>query len=268
MSNFNLPIVITGCQRSGTTLLLLVFNAHPSVHGIDETLFDPKQLPFYLKAPRYAPAVCFKVPLIAHEVAYIASFPGVKVLWSLRDPRDVVASMVRLQFEHKGIKASFAAHPHVGPRVQIPLLLRALEEVPVGLREEVQLFQEQDVIPPEDRSLDLNVTAAALCWRLKQELLRLYRQEEIDLRIIRYEQLVADPTPVVAEILSFVGLPWHDQVLAHHRFHRGKVTGDTDSTRPIDQKSMGRWRQMFSTSQLEIIERICAEKANELGYPL
>ena len=268
MPKFNLPIVVTGCQRSGTTLLLLVFNAHPAVRGVDETRFEPKRLPVYLKSPEYSPAVCFKLPLIAHEAAYLSSFPGVKILWSLRDPRDVVASMLRLEFDHAGVKAAFAAHPKAGPRVQIRLLERALDDLPADLQQELEAFHGQDSIPPAERSLDLNVTAAALCWRLKQEAFRLYDKEAADLRVVRYERLVAEPRSEVEALMAFAGLPWDERVMQHHRLHEGKVTGGTDSSRPIDSKSLGKWQEVLGPAQLEIIERICGGEARAAGYDL
>ncbi|HHH36036.1 MAG TPA: sulfotransferase [Gammaproteobacteria bacterium] len=268
MSKFNLPIVVTGCQRSGTTLLLLVFNAHPAVRGVDETLFDPKLLQIYLQSQEYSPAVCFKLPVIAHEAKYFAAFPGVKILWALRDPRDVVTSMVRLEFDHAGIKAPFAAHSKAGPRLQIRLLERALGDLPVDLRRELEDFHAHDSIPPVERSLDLNVTAAALCWRLKQEAFRLYEDKPVDLRVVRYERLVAEPRSEVEALISFTGLPWDERVMQHHRFHKGKVTGDTDSDRPIDRKSLGKWQEVLGPAQLEIIGRICGDEARKCGYGL
>ena len=37
----NKPILVLGCQRSGTTLLNLILDSHPQIHGFDETVLFP-----------------------------------------------------------------------------------------------------------------------------------------------------------------------------------------------------------------------------------
>jgi hypothetical protein len=92
----NRPILITGCQRSGTTLLHLVLDSHPDITGIDELDFGKVPLSEYLNSPRYHPCVSFKLPVASYEAAFIKTIPGIKVVWCIRDPRDVVVSMLEL----------------------------------------------------------------------------------------------------------------------------------------------------------------------------
>ena len=44
----NRPIIITGSQRSGTTLLNLILDSHPQIHGVDEMQFRNNTLQQYL----------------------------------------------------------------------------------------------------------------------------------------------------------------------------------------------------------------------------
>ena len=93
----NTPILITGCQRSGTTLLNLILDSHPQIKGVDEGDFFVDLLHEYLNHPDYHPYVAFKLPKISHLVPALQFVPGIKVLWCIRDPRDVVMSMLKLK---------------------------------------------------------------------------------------------------------------------------------------------------------------------------
>jgi len=97
----NIPILITGCQRSGTTLLNLILDSHPQIRGMDEWEFEETLVDEYLTGPEYHPCVAFKLPKVSYLIPALQSIPGIKVLWCIRDPRDVVTSMVRLQQDIK-----------------------------------------------------------------------------------------------------------------------------------------------------------------------
>src|SRR5512135_1034372 len=93
----NIPIIVTGCQRSGTTLFGLMLDSHPQITTVDEDEFLHERLDLYLLSPEYAPCVAFKVPMEAANFMYFGKLPGVKALWCVRDPRDVVLSMLNLK---------------------------------------------------------------------------------------------------------------------------------------------------------------------------
>lgn len=63
----NQPILITGCQRSGTTMLNLILDSHPKITGVDEMEFRNENLPHYLSHINYHPFVVFKLPIFAGE---------------------------------------------------------------------------------------------------------------------------------------------------------------------------------------------------------
>jgi len=263
----NRVILITGSQRSGTTMLVLALDSHPDVTGIDEMDFEIGRMPAYLGGPEYAPAVCFKLPSAASAVAFVRGIPGVRVLWTLRDPRAVVASMVRLPLDLDGTSVPWAAHPTGGP-IEITRGIRALGSVPPDLAEAERRYRAGAQAPPARWPLEQLVTSAALCWRLKNDLLPVYDRAGIAYRVVVYEDLVRDPEPQMRAILSFVGLKWHDDVLRHHQLHRGVSVGRTDNTRPIDTASMDKWKDVLGPAELEIVRAICGTRAAELGYAI
>jgi len=93
----------------------LILNSHPAIRGIDESKFSFPAIYRYLNEPM-APAklfVAFKLPMYAHMLSFIDTLPGCKVIWCIRDPLDVVASMEKLRAT-TGSGIPWAAHPEGG----------------------------------------------------------------------------------------------------------------------------------------------------------
>jgi Sulfotransferase family len=263
----NRVILVTGCQRSGTTMLNLALDSHPDVVGVDEDVFRIERMQDYQEAPEFAPAVALKLPGRASDLAFIRAIPGVRILWCLRDPRAVVASMVRLQLVLDGEKISWAAHP-LGAGTALEAASRTGGVAP-DLTETCRRFAVAAAAqPPRAWPLDMLVTSAALCWRLKNDLLRVYDQAGIGYRLVVYERLVNEPEAELRALLGELGLKWHDDVLRHHQLHRGWSVGHTDNTRPIDTGSLEKWREVLGPAQLDTVRSICGPRAGELGYSL
>ncbi|MFQ5509651.1 MAG: sulfotransferase [Leptospirillia bacterium] len=263
----NRAILITGSQRSGTTMLNLAMDSHPDVRGIDEVHFNRAQLGEYLSEPEYGPWVCFKLPVEATNLPLIRQIKGVKVLWALRDPRAVTASMIKLKLVLRGQKVPWAAHPYGGMQ-ELTTWVNTFKNVPPDLVGTMNWFAERMTTPPGEWPPDLLTTGAALCWRLKNELLKLYDRAGIDYRVVVYEKLVTRPEEELRSIFKYLGLDWHDDVLRHHELHEGQSVGDTDSERAIDTTSMDKWKKQLEQPQLELIRKICGPLAKDLGYEL
>lgn len=263
----NQPIVITGCQRSGTTLLNLILDSHPEVHGVDELEFRAERFQAYLRDPRFSPWVCFKLPTAAHEIKGMATVPGVRVLYCQRDPRDVAASMLKLQIRHGAVLVPWAAHPLGADRE----IVNGVKLLPAAVREELKPKLEDygrcRKRNPAGWSRADQMLAAALCWRIKAELFPLYAAAKLTTWLVLYERLLADPGCEIRQLLDFLGLPWHDDVLRHHQLHHGLSVGNTVNDRPIDPGNVGKWRKSLNDSDLAILREICGPAAS-LGYEL
>ena len=68
----NTPILVTGCQRSGTTLASLILDSHPLISSIDEMHFDTHHIDDYLTNQKFHPYVLLKLPTIAPEINSIS----------------------------------------------------------------------------------------------------------------------------------------------------------------------------------------------------
>lgn len=269
MNVMNQPILITGCQRSGTTLLNLILNSHPSITAIDEMDFDVSHITQYLSSPDFHPCVAFKLPTIAHEVASFEAIPALKVLWCIRDPRDTVASMVKLSMPQQDASSVCWALASVGGFYEISSALKVLGCTfnPERLKL-ATLFHQIQQKPSDQLSHQDALFCAAFCWRLKQELLSLYSRLHVSHFLVRYEHLVRNPEDTLRQVLSFLTLPWDDAVLHHDRLHQGIAVGDTDRSRPIESSSIGKWQTFLTHDDLRLIESLCGQMAAKYGYNL
>jgi len=267
MLHSNIPILITGCQRSGTTLTNLILDSHPDINGIDEIDFQASRITEYLNDPVFSPAISWKLPAISHNFAAIKIIPGLKVLWCVRDPRSVVASMVKLRLSiNTRLDAPWSLHP-LGGIMEINNLLSALkinssDWLKPALRRLQQITQKY----PADTTHYDAVLAGALCYRLKNELPAIYQKHGINFHIVKYEDLVRNPKHEVRNILTFIGLPWNEQVLEHHLLHAGISVGNTDNTRSIDSNSIEKWISQLTKDDLAIISQYCMSIAKIMGY--
>jgi sulfotransferase family protein len=89
---------------------------------------------------------------------------------------------------------------------------------------------------------------------------------------LRYEDLVADPEPVLRQLLAFLELRWHEAVLRHDRTHHALATHPYDhpsadaATRPIGVDAAGRFRRDLTTRQLAEVEAIAGSVLRAWGY--
>jgi len=190
------PIFIVGCQRSGTTLLRLMLDAHPNISCGPETRFlqdfakltsdgwDRLSLYGFPKSYWLDKAAEFfdsfqteyakgrgktrwadKTPRYALSLAYINDlFPNCQIVHVIRDGRDVVAS----HRDRWGYRSAVKAVE------KWPRYVRAARRVGERL--------------PEDRYVE-----------------------------VRYEDLVLDTQPTLRGLLEFLGEPWDDAVLEYDK---------------------------------------------------
>jgi len=226
----DLPILIVGMPRSGTTLVEQILASHPQVSGGGElphlsravirlvggTPADPPLLPTpgplgagvvaterarYLQRLRATGGstarVTDKMPLNALHLGLVrALVPGSRIIWCRRDPLDTIASCL---FQHFAGSNPFAYDPiHL-----------------VGFH---------------------NTLARVMThWR---------RTLGLDILELPYERLVAEQEAWTRTLLDFAGLPFDDACLRYHQSGRIAMTLSNDQVRqPIFTSSIGRWRR-------------------------
>ncbi len=215
----DLPLLIVGMPRSGTTLIEQMLAAHPRVETVGESHALPdlaRAIPSeqitsgvaaslgqrYLGALRAAAGddtarVLDKMPgNYLHLGLLSRACPGARVIHARRDPRDVCLSCY---FQNFG-----AAHSY---------------------------------------SRDLALCAAQYAEHLK--IMDHWRAVlALPVLNVRYEDVVSDPEPRVRAMLDFAGLEFDDACLRHHESGRTVTTRSSDQVRrPVYRSSLARWRR-------------------------
>jgi len=259
----NKPILITGCQRSGTTLLNLVLDSHPEIHGVDEMEYSETKLREYITAQEFHPQIAFKLPVYAPFLDWIKGLlPELRVLWLIRQPRDVVASMIATPLPlSQGSFVPWPSHPFGGVREILHCVSALPSKVIEGISPYIEHYSAIVKMPPAEWERSDMILAAALCWRVKNELPAVYKLNGIHFLTICYEQFVTFPRQEICKILEYLNLPWHDNMLHHNLLHKGILVGKTDASRPICTKSIGRWKGVFSMDELRLIDALTADLA-------
>lgn len=92
----------------------------------------------------------------------------------------------------------------------------------------------------------------------------------LDVHVVRYEDLVADPAGAVRPLLAFLGLPWDDTMLDHQRTARGRgyvaSASYSQVTEPIYDRASGRWRRY--RGEMAAVLPLLAPWAEKMGYEM
>lgn len=268
------PIIILGCQRSGTTLLGQILGAHRDAVLIDEGdgstellrkacrqgALDPATLlPGLIKARakyrddervdaagRLAPRVThvvIKAPNLTYEVDGLRRLSGQPcILFAVRDVRDVVSSMARL--------------PHVPMIANQLALMRSTPAVSERFAAEIEQLQDESIPPHVKR---------AIIWKVKTSYHSEFSAAGIDALTVRYESLVEDPQAWRQRLFEHAGLdPAH--ATNHEDVMRGIGPGFTMRGRPVDDASAQRWKRTLSDTEEQQVWDQAQPLMDELGY--
>jgi tetratricopeptide (TPR) repeat protein len=222
----DMPILVVGMPRSGTTLVEQILAGHPAVAGAGEVHFweaqgrafieaaDPARgadlrqvAQAYLQRLRQvapgAERVVDKMPFNARWAPLVhLALPNARIIHCRRNPADTCLSIM--------FTAMTATPTFPNTRADLVFYYREYQRVVAHVR---------SVLPTS-------------CWM------------DID-----YEQLVAEPEPAIRAMLGFSGLAWNDSCLAPERTKSVVLTYSQWQTRqPINAASAGRrarYREML-----------------------
>jgi hypothetical protein len=114
-------------------------------------------------------------------------------------------------------------------------------------------------------------TAAYHYERYNKEIARQALRHRRRFAILRYEDLVLQPEATLRELLDWLGEPWSDDVLRHHKVQaeRGgkeKVEGRTRVTDPIDASRVDRWTRTLGPIARRRLRRRLERLGELFGY--
>ncbi|MCB1385668.1 MAG: sulfotransferase [Hyphomicrobiales bacterium] len=280
LEQFEKLIVVAGCQRSGTTLTGQILGAHPNAFLIDEpdglypwfdayvsgdgeaqrlwnkliVAADEKYQPDHRRlrggadgerpfsaAVRYA---VLKAPNLTYDFKALAGFDiPVTIVFPVRDPRPVVASMAVLD-----------SIPMVEKQVR---LIRARPDIHALFAGEVAML-EDPLVPKHVKR--------TIFWRIKSTMYRRFLEQGLPTFMFRYEDMVADKAAYCRKIAEHAGIAEHYYLTHHEEVYVGFGPGNTRRSRPVDLRSMEKWKSQLTHEQEADIIATAGSAFHEFGY--
>jgi len=282
------PFVV-GMNRSGTTLLRMMLDAHPELVIPPETHFVPDLIRAVRR--RGAKPADALAAMKAHREWEDFGFSDDEALdWLEALPKLEPGPAARAFYE---AYASRAGKPRWGektPRyiLKMPLIQSALPEARF-----VHVIRDgRDVaLSVLDRTVkDIDAAEVARRWRRKIDRARTDAPRLHHYLEIRYEDLVTSPRAALERVCGFLELPFEQAMLDYHaragerleemRRELPESGGATRlsverrmrthhrTTAPPDPTRATRWREDMSETDREAFERGAGETLATLGYPL
>lgn len=269
------PFFILGAQRSGTTLLRLLLNAHPEVAIPEEGTFLMPLL------RRRNCSRVFHGKRLQRILDYLESHPQLQ-LWAIDAPAALAPLRAAGQADLRSIICSlyeaYAAHhgkPSWGDKTPSffrkgPVLhclfpkARFIHLVRDG-RDVFSSWRKYD--PTKDLP-----AAAALDWTIKvRSVERFFAHLPQDLcHTVRYEDLVQDTECALRSICAFLGLDYLPSMLAFHKTS-GAFIGKHHSDkifRAVDPGSAAAWRARLTANEARIYTTVAQTTLRRYSYPV
>jgi len=277
---------IVGVARSGTTLLRLMLDAHPELAIPPETHFIPKVIKA-CEEPGDPHQRVFEL-LTTHR-----RWPDYRLeAGELRERLDRIERLTA----GDALRAFYALYAEKQGKSRwgdkSPSYVRRMRRVASALPEAhfVHLVRDGRDVALSQIEVDFGpdqVADAARDWaegigKARRQARRLLHYLEL-----RYEDLVAEPEPLLRRVCEFIQLSWDPAMLDYHRgagermaevtrdFERGggpaipaavRAERHTRVAEPPQRQRAGRWRTDMSAPDRETFEAIAGEELSELGY--
>jgi sulfotransferase family protein len=282
------PFVV-GMNRSGTTLLRMMLDAHPQLTIPPETHFVPD----LIKATREPGATAEDAleAMKSHREWDDFEISDEEMLARLRAAGRVrPGPAVRSFYE---IYAERACKPRYGEKTptyvqKMKLIQRALPEARF-----VHVIRDgRDVaLSVLDRTVrEIGPADVARRWQKKITKAREDAPALHDYLEIRYEDLILDTEPTLRRVCEFIELDWDPLILGYHERSAERLQemaralpGDgrakeltvdrrlathAMTTKPPDADRVARWRKQMSDTDRAAFEQVAGELLRELDYPM
>ncbi|TRX50218.1 sulfotransferase [Fulvivirga sp. M361] len=295
MKSDRIKFVITGSQRSGTTLLNLLLNAHSKIEVIDEDQvgFHGERVQVFFDDSQ-ASVVGFKLPMISNEIVTLKKIGAHFILFLMRHPLDVINSMIRLRikFDHtqpsmrwnelysnllmyigspkkfllfflikmrlfRNFNLPWYLHPDcIDPEIRNSILSNSTDDKTEGALQVHPLFRERQQFLP----------IAAKVWYHKNNVLPEYKKQNLSFIPLKYEELLDDPEHFLQSICRYLGISYEENMLLFYQHGKGKSIGNTSNSEDIKKNNHTKWKGNFSNSELKMIKKEVGTTAEKFGY--
>ncbi len=269
------PFVL-GCVRSGTTMLRAMLDSHSALAVPPESYFVALAVAL---ADRYETANGINREALLQAIAADPSFGewriptgDVRELWRESEPVDVAAAITDLYARY----ARERGKPRYGDKTPANVLYVDLLAGAFPKARFLHIVRDgRDVVPSlmEMHFGPDRFGAAALFWRDRVSRGRAGgRRVGADrYREIRYEDLVADPEPVLRDICSFFELPYEPNMLEYHQradevLDGLRFTHHVQGIRRPPSTDVRDWRANLPDHEVQLFEALAGDLLDDFGY--
>ncbi len=225
------PIFVIGMPRTGTTLVERILASHSVVTSAGELrIFSTEMVKHCQKVDGEKPNAPADLVGISRRINFEEL--GVDYIAATRSRAGRTAHFV----DKLPLNFLYAGLIHLAlPKAKIVLLKRD----PMDTCYAVYKTLFEDIYP-----FSYDQTELATYYRAYQQLIDHWQAVMPDvMHVVKYEDLVTDPKPVVQNLLSYCGLSWEENCL---RFYENDVAATTASAVQVRenlyQSSVGKWR--------------------------
>jgi hypothetical protein len=275
-------VFFVGCQRSGTTLLRRIGDAHPELAVIPEQYWLPRYWEWHIGITGKGIVTADLLDMLFADRRFAAlDLPFKRVAKLVEGDTPIlyprfVAEVFDLYGEIEGKRlvgerdsqyVRFLPTLHLlWPHARFVHLIRDGRDVALSLLDWSKAERNVGRFPTWDEDA---VTTGALYWewnvRLGREAGALLGPELY--HELRYEALVADPEHECRKLCDFIELPYDPAML---RFHDGRTTSGPglsarNARRPVTA-GLREWRKQMAPGDVRRVEAASGLLLDELGY--
>ncbi len=282
------PFVV-GVNRSGTTLMRMMLDAHPDLAMPPETHFVPELIE--VAEAGGATPEAFLAMITKQREWGDFGLTEEQLLEAFRAIEPLNAGDALRSFY--GLYAERVGKPRCGEKT--PIYVKSIRKIGGALPEARFLHVIRDgrdvALSIRDRATkEHTIEAIAERWvrRIGQARRQSKKLPDGTYKEIRYEALILDTEAVLREVCEFFELPWDDAILDYHqrsaeRLEEMKRELPADgkrttlsverrmatharTTQAPDPSRVSRWREQMNREQRREFESIAGELLTELGY--
>lgn len=252
----NDPVFVCGFLRSGTTLVGRILDAHPAFEVLDEPdALDRHAIPVLTEAT----GVAFPDPTRASREALGLA----RAAYEARMCALVGASDRTLVDKQPALTIRLPFIARAFPRARIVVCVRDPRDACLSTM--MKYFEPNPttaaLLSPEE-SARYHRASFAILHAVQDQL-------SPPVHVLRYEDLVQDPSSVLADLLEFLAVPWDDAVLRHHQapgVDRVHTPSRSQVAQPIYRTATERWRHYPEATAR--MQPFLQENIERYGYAL
>lgn len=283
-SILSLPFLfIVGRPRTGTTLLRVIFDAHPNV-------IVPPECQFIVNLyGKYGRKRVWDTKLLDRFIHDLAGQWRIE-MWNLEED-ELRRNLYALQGKHSYgdiCKVVYASYPSLFPIDGLKLIGDKNPGYTIYTRRLLKIFPDarfiyinrdyrDNYVSIREVGFDLAIPSLpAQKWKYFYR--KIHRDAALNpsrYKFVRYEDLVMHPEETARELCAFAGIPYHPAMLEYHlkkeEFSRDYPPGilrkyHSGITHGVYTHRLGIWRDRLTPRQVRLLDATVGKLAAEAGY--